>query len=241
MRCSAREGCRDGSVDKQADVKPDAPSPRRAGVPAPSSRAVFVDRDGTLNELVYDEVHGILDSARKPDQVVLLRGAGAFLKGVRDAGYRVVVVTNQPGIAKGTLSLSDLEAVHRRLAELLAADGGRWDEILYSPYHPTGGPWARPEYVKDSECRKPKPGMLLRAAREHGIDLGQSWMVGDGLVDVQAGRSAGCRTILLTRVKVSHIEKFMDVEGAEPDYVAGSLPECLEIIKSGRQPPRRKE
>lgn len=217
------------------------PSPRRSAGATPGGRAVFVDRDGTLNEMVYDETHGVLDSPRRPEQVRLLPGAGAFLRGVREAGYRVVVVTNQPGVAKGTLTLAELDAVHRRLAELLAAEGGRWDDLEFSPFHPAGGPWARPEYVKDSDCRKPKPGMLLRAASAQGLDLAASWMVGDGLVDVQAGRAAGCRTILLTRAKVSLIEKFLDTEGAEPDYVAGSLAECLEIITSGWRPPRRKE
>lgn len=207
----------------------------------PSSAAVFVDRDGTLNELVYDEVHGILDSPRKPDQVVLVPGAGAFLQGVRDLGYRIVIVTNQPGIAKGTLSVEDLNAVNDRLAALLERDGGAWDDLLYSPFHPDGGPWARPEFVKQSDCRKPGAGMLRRAAEAYRLDLAQSWMVGDGLVDVQAGRTAGCRTILLAKVKVSHIEKFIDIEGAEPDFVAGSLGECLEVIRSGKQPPRRKE
>lgn len=213
-----------------------APSP-----PSGLRSAVFVDRDGTLNEMVYDEVHGILDSPRKPGQVVPMAGAGAFLKGLRAAGYVIVIVTNQPGIAKGTLSLDDLESVNDRLAELLAEDGGSWDHLEYSPYTTQAGPWARQEFVKDSECRKPKPGMLLRAAREHGLDLARSWMVGDGLVDVQAGRAAGCRTILLSKVRVSHIEKFIDLEGSEPDYVAASLLECLDIIRTGRPSPRRKE
>jgi len=203
--------------------------------------AVFIDRDGTLNELVYDEQHGILDSPRRPDQVHAIAGAGAFLKDVREMGYLAVVVTNQPGIAKGTLSHPDLDAVHARLAELCAREGGRWDDLEFSPYHEKGGPQARPDYVRDSDCRKPRPGMLLRAAERHGIDLAKSWMVGDGLVDVQAGRAAGCRTILLTRLKVSVIEKFMDMDGAVPDFIAASLGECARIIRTGEAPARRKE
>lgn len=218
----------------------DAASSSTDPVPA-GQAAVFVDRDGTLNEMVYDEVHGLLDSPRRPGQVRLLPGAGEFLKGVRDLGYRIVVVTNQPGLAKGTLTEADLDAVNQRIADLLAQEGGRWDDFECSPYHQEGGPWARPEYVRDSDCRKPKPGMLLRAARAQGLDLARSWMVGDGLVDVQAGKAAGCRTILLAKVKVQHVERFIEVSGSEPDFVAGNLRECLEIIRSGRPAPRRKE
>ncbi len=193
--------------------------------------AVFVDRDGTLNEMVYDEVHGLLDSPRKPEQVVLLPGAGAFLKGLRELGYRIVVVTNQPGIAKGTLTVQDLEAVNARLADLLAEEGGRWDDLFYSPYHPKGGPWARPEYVRDTACRKPAPGMLLEAAQKHELDVARSWMVGDGLVDVQAGRRAGCRTILLCKAKLQDIERFVSMKDTEPDFLAGRLAEALQIIE----------
>ncbi len=187
--------------------------------------AVFIDRDGTLNEMVYDEVHGLLDSPRKPEQVMLMPGAGAFLKGVRALGYRIVVVTNQPGIAKGTLSAEDLQAVNQRLSELLAAQGGAWDDLQVCTHHSRSGP--------PCDCRKPKPGMLLRAAEEHRLDLGKSWMVGDGLVDVQAGRAAGCRTILLAKVKVQEIERFISMEGAEPDFVAAGLDEALPIIRKG--------
>lgn len=197
-------------------------------------RAVFLDRDGVLNEMVYDETHGLLDSPRNVSQVVMMPGAGRFLQAVHELGYLTVVVTNQPGIAKGTLHPEDLERIHRRLAELLAAEGRGWDDLWYSPYHPHGGPWARPEFVRDSPCRKPKPGMLLQAAVRHDIDLARSWMIGDGLVDVQAGRAAGCRTILLTRLKLGEIERFLSIEGAEPDFIAASLSAALEIIRGAK-------
>ncbi len=196
----------------------------------PNTKAVFIDRDGVLNEMVYDEVHGLLDSPRRPEQVVMIRGAGTFLKGVRELGYLSVVVTNQPGIAKGTLTQADLEAVNSRLRELLATEGGAWHDLLYSPYHPHGGPWARPEFVRESDCRKPKPGMLLRAAAAHRIDLKRSWMVGDGMVDIQAGQAAGCRTILVTKLKIPEIERFLELK-AEPDHVVANLGDALDVIR----------
>ena len=170
--------------------------------------------------MVYDPTHGLLDSPRRSEQVELMNGAAAFLEGVRERGYFVVLVTNQPGISKGTLLYTDLDSVHGRLAELLAPQC--WDDIRFCPHHP--------EFGSACECRKPKPGMLLDAAAEHGIDLAQSWMVGDGLVDVQAGRAAGCRTVLVTRLKVSVIEAFFETEGAEPHVVAKDLLEALQAI-----------
>jgi D-glycero-D-manno-heptose 1,7-bisphosphate phosphatase len=183
-------------------------------------RAIFIDRDGTLNRMVYDSTHGLLDSPRRPEQVELMHGAVAFLEGVRAQNYAVIMVTNQPGISKGTLSFADLDSVHAQLAALLAPEG--WDDLRFCPHHP--------EFGSVCECRKPKPGMILEAAAAHGIDLGQSWMVGDGLVDVQAGRAAGCKTVLVTKLKVSVLEAFFELDGAEPDFVAKDLPEALQAI-----------
>jgi D-glycero-D-manno-heptose 1,7-bisphosphate phosphatase len=183
--------------------------------------AVFIDRDGTLNDMVYDENHGTFDSPRRADQVRLRPGATEFVRGVRAAGFLAVIVTNQPGVAKGTLTQADLDAVHGRLAELLAAGGASWDALYVCPHHPG---------VSACDCRKPKPGMLLQAAKEHGIDLARSWMVGDGLVDIGAGRAAGCRTILVSNLKIEQIERFLEWEHGAPDHVARTLAEALTII-----------
>lgn len=195
-------------------------------------RAVFLDRDGTINEMVYDTNHGVIDSPRRADQVVLLPGAAAFIKGVQALGCLVVVVTNQPGVAKGTMTMEDLHAVNDRIAELLKVDGAKWNDLYCSPYHPDGGPFAVKEFVRNTNCRKPKPGMLLEAAAKHQIDLKESWMVGDGLTDVQAGRAAGCKTILLAKPKIDIIEKFLSLENAQPDFFVANLPEALQVIRS---------
>ena len=173
-----------------------------------------------------------MDSPRRPEQVVLMPGAGAFLRGLREHGFRIVVVTNQPGLAKGTLTEPELNAVNTRLAELLAEEGGAWDELRYCPHHPKAGPGTVATYVRDCDCRKPKPGLLTGAAAAHSADMARSWMIGDGIVDVQAGRAAGCRTMLVCALKLNGIEKFMALD-AVPDAVAGSLAEALTIITKG--------
>ncbi len=162
-----------------------------------------------------------------------MRGAARFLKGIHELGYVAIVVTNQPGFAKGTLTRSDLEAVNARLAELLAEKGASWDDLRFCPHHPDGGATLVPEFVEDCACRKPKPGMLLEASEDLHIDRSVSWMIGDGLTDIQAGHAAGCRAILLGKLKLMHIERFFDIEGTEPDVIAADLNAALEAIRAG--------
>lgn len=192
--------------------------------------AIFIDRDGVLNEMVFDETHGLLDSPRRPEQVKAISGAGTFLKQASEAGFLVVVVTNQPGIAKATLKEAELDQVHETLAGQLSEEGGKWDDLFYSPFHPSPGPNGVVEFTKRTDCRKPGPGMLLAAAEKHGIDLAKSWMIGDGIVDVQAGKAAGCKTILITSVKISNIEQFVEMENAMPDAVVKNLANAWKVI-----------
>jgi len=153
------------------------------------SPAIFLDRDGTL---IAD-----VGYVRHPDDVRLLPGAADALKRFRDLGFRLVVVSNQSGVARGLFTDQQLQEIHQRLEQVLASDGVRLDAAYYCPYLP--GPEAVVEsYRRDSELRKPRPGMLLKAAQEHGLDLAGSWMIGDSPRDVEAGRRAGCRTILLS-------------------------------------------
>jgi D-glycero-D-manno-heptose 1,7-bisphosphate phosphatase len=143
--------------------------------------AAFLDRDGTINVKAPEGEY-----VETPAEVRLLPGAAAAVRRLNEAGIPVLVVTNQRGIALGRMTEADLAAVHRRLAELLAAEGARVDAWYHCP-HDRG----------ECDCRKPEPGMLLRAAREHGVDLERSVMIGDAESDVEAGRRAGARTVLL--------------------------------------------
>jgi len=191
--------------------------------------AVFLDRDGTLNEVVYNQ-DGMEDSPFRPEQLVLLPGAGEFTRRIRDAGYRTVLVTNQPGVAKGSVTIAGLDQIHTYLRDLLAKDGGGLDRICYCPHHPVGRPGFSSPFVQICDCRKPSPGMLLEAAKEIGIDLLRSWMVGDKMLDVKAGQAAGCRTILLTRSSPEPLTN--STVSLRPDYFAGNLAQALDIILS---------
>lgn len=186
-----------------------------------------------MNEMVYDETHGILDSPRKPEEVRLMPKAADFLKTIKKCGYLAVVVTNQPAIAKETLSLKTLQAINEKLAALLAAEGAGWDDLRYCPHFPDPV-MKKNEHTIACSCRKPKPGLLLSAAGKFNIDLPASWMVGDGLNDVQAGKAAGCRSILVTRLKIEQVERFFNLKNCQPDAIAGDLMKAAEIIQAGK-------
>ncbi|MCH7883618.1 MAG: HAD-IIIA family hydrolase [Planctomycetes bacterium] len=153
-----------------------------------SQPAVFLDRDGTI----IDDVGYLND----PEKVRLLPGAADAIRRMRSAGYRVVIISNQSGIARGMLDEPTLAQIQARLEELLDQDGASLDGVYYCPY--LDGPDAVVEaYRRNSELRKPRPGMLFQAARELNLDLKRSWMIGDSTSDVAAGHRAGCRTILV--------------------------------------------
>jgi D-glycero-D-manno-heptose 1,7-bisphosphate phosphatase len=181
-----------------------------------SNAAVFFDRDGTL---VHDP--GYLNH---PDQVQLVDGAAEALKEFQILGYQTVVVTNQSGVARGIVTVEMLERIHDRLRELLAAKGAALDAIYYCPYHPEG---VVPEYTKDSDWQKPKPGMLLAAAQEMDIDPARSWMIGNGDRDVEAGRNAGCKTILISSAHSDTVQR----HESKPDFLAVNLREAVNIVK----------
>lgn len=186
----------------------------------PGRRAVFLDRDGT----VADEVGYVNHVSR----VRLLPGSAAALKRIREAGFLSVVVTNQAGVARDYFEEAIVHQANQRLRDLLAAEGASLDAIYYCPHHPREG---APPYRLDCDCRKPRPGMLLRAAGDLGIDLPRSYMVGDGVVDVAAGRAAGATTILvLTGYGRGHLEHRRHRWTVEPDHVAEDLGGAVDWI-----------
>ncbi|NBC11608.1 MAG: HAD-IIIA family hydrolase [Planctomycetes bacterium] len=188
--------------------------------------AVFLDRDNTI-------IHNDGDLG-DPDGVRLIQGAASAIASLCGLGYKVVVVTNQGGVARGKYKEADVEAVNQRLDQEVrkAANGARIDAFYFCPFHPEGN---LKQYRKDHPERKPHPGMLQRAARELKLDLGQSWMVGDQLRDIQAGAAAGTRTVLVGDAS-SAGELDEREAGAEPDFVAANLTEAVRVIAQQRKP-----
>lgn len=182
-----------------------------------------------INEIVYYPDAGRIDSPFNVAQFKLLPQVGEAIALINAMGMKAVVVSNQPGIARNNFHEKTLEEIDRRMTQDLAARGAHVDAIYYCRHHPEG---TNREYAVDCDCRKPKPGLLLQAAREMDIDLSASYMVGDGLTDMQAGRNAGCKTILVGRKKcdLCHVMEDMDVR---PDLIVGSLMEAVGKMQDG--------
>ena len=176
--------------------------------------AVFLDRDGTLNREV--------DYLSNPDQVELIAGVGAGLRALAAAGYALVVVTNQSGVARGYFDEETLAAIHRRLEELLDAEGIRLDGLEWCPHHP--------DHDGPCTCRKPAPGMLERAAAALDLNLAGSWIVGDAARDLEAGAAVGARGVLVRTGKGQAELVRLQGAGSEPAHVAADLEQAARLI-----------
>jgi len=151
-----------------------------------SIKAIFLDKDGTL---IRDVPYNV-----DPNRIALSCKAAEGLRLFSQLGYKLIVVSNQPGVAMGYFDENELRKVWKRLDELLQPEGVQLAGYYYCPHHPVG---LLTDLAMACDCHKPLPGMLLQAAEDHGIDLSCSWMVGDILNDIEAGKRAGCRTILI--------------------------------------------
>lgn len=186
---------------------------------ANKQKAIFLDRDGTINEYV-----GFL---RKEEDFRLIPGVSEAIKKINNSGYLAIVVTNQPVIARGEVTEEELEEIHKKMETLLGLDGAYIDDIYYCPHHPDKGFEGEiPELKIECDCRKPKTGMLEKAAREHNIDLSSSIMIGDSTLDIKMAENAGMQSILLKTGQKGEDGKY-DVS---PTLIAEDLNDAINKI-----------
>ncbi len=178
--------------------------------------ALFLDRDG----VIVDEAEYLAD----PAQVRLLPGSAEAIAEVNRQGVLVVVVTNQSGVARGYFPESRVAEIHEQLDRLLVGQGAHITRYYYCPHHPTEG---RSPYRVDCQCRKPRPGMLLQAARDLSLDLQESYLVGDKLSDLEAGASAGCRTVLVRTGYGGALADTLKPQGLNLEMIADGLREAV--------------
>ena len=149
----------------------------------------------------------------------LIGGVSEAIKKINSSGFLVIVITNQPVIARGEVSFEELEEIHNKMETLLGNNGAYLDDIFYCPHHPDKGfEGERPELKLDCECRKPKTGLFMQAAKKYNIDLANSWMVGDTLLDMEAGKNAGCSVVLCGTNSEYHGVQFKKLEECV-DYI----------------------
>ncbi len=179
-------------------------------------RAVFLDRDGTIIE----HVDYIYDCS----QVKLIPRASDAIKLLNESGFKVIVITNQPGVARGYFTEETVREINEFIQQRLVKEGARIDKVYYCPHHAEG---VIEEYAKVCDCRKPSPGMIEKAVRELGIDLKGSFVIGDRAIDVEAGDRAGCRTVLLAGEAPPGSGKETPII---PDHVAPDLYEAVKWL-----------
>lgn len=179
-------------------------------------KAIFLDKDGTLIPNIPYNVD--------PEQITLMPGAVAALSRLEAQGFIFVVISNQAGVARGIFQEEELRPVRRKIESLFKTEALQLAGFYYCPHHPEG---SVAEFRRDCSCRKPAAGMILQAARDLSIDLQRSWMMGDILNDVEAGKRAGCRSILLNH---GNETEWVDGPFRKPDFVASDLPQAADFI-----------
>ena len=187
---------------------------------------ILFDRDGTLNRLVFSDRYGIWDTPPTAEQFQLLPGAIYAVRRVQDAGWKAAIISNQPGIGKNKYTREDFEGVDRKLTEWLAAEGLSLDARYFCFHHPEA---ANEDYRAVCECRKPLPGLILQAARDAGVRVGECVMIGDTQRDIEAGKAAGCRTVLVRTGPAGELARIR-ASGIEPDLVASDVGAAVDLI-----------
>jgi D-glycero-D-manno-heptose 1,7-bisphosphate phosphatase len=182
-------------------------------------RAAFLDRDG----VVIEEIGHL----RRREDVRLLPGAALAVRTLHELGFLVIVATNQSVVARGLCTEADVSEIHSEVARQLAAEGAQVDDWLYCPHHPDG---AVARYRIDCACRKPKPGMLIEAQIRHGLNLAESFLIGDKISDIVAAHRAGCRAVL---VRTGHGAAEMNLPNPDerPEHIAYDLPAAVQWIR----------
>jgi len=185
-------------------------------------KAVFLDRDGVLNELVLNPATGEYEPPHSPVDLILFPYVIESLRVLQDADFELFLVSNQPDYAKGKTLLENIHTVHARFNHILTSGGIYFREYYYCYHHPNG---VVPEYSFACECRKPKPYFLLKAARDYGINLENSWLIGDRDSDIECGKAAGTKTIMIDETHSSGLRG-----SSHPDKIAANLKDALTII-----------
>ena len=193
------------------------------------NKAIFLDRDGVLLSLVYDTKNDLVRTPLSVKEIVFAPHVVATLSAIQALGYKLFVVSNQPDLALKRINQKTFQAMQDHIESFFKKNQINIEEYYYCFHHPFA---LFPSYKKICDCKKPKPGLIFRAAKEHDIDLSRSWMIGDGVNDVIAGHTAGCRTILIANLLESGYLTILEnnLNGIHPDYIVKKIEETVSIL-----------
>jgi D-glycero-D-manno-heptose 1,7-bisphosphate phosphatase len=195
------------------------------------NKAVFLDRDGVINEIVFHEDVEVLDSPFNIRQVRIIKGAFEAIATFNRLGYKVLLVTNQPGAAKGKMSLARIEEVNQHIVNMASKSEALIDHVYCCPHHPVGTPEGDPALIIPCKCRKPGTSLLLAGIDEYKVDMNLSFMVGDSISDIQAGKTIGLKTILVGGLKCD-ARRLYEEKDCLPDSVFQDLNSFAQSLKS---------
>ncbi len=193
-------------------------------------KAIFFDRDGVINDLIFNPKTGEFESPHHLKDLKMISGAAHAMKAAQDKGFEIFIVSNQPSYAKGKTTLEEIKRIALSVMENLEAEGVSVRDSFYCYHHPRG---ILPEWTMLCECRKPSPFFLKMAAEQYVLDLGSSWMIGDQDTDIECGKLAGCQTILIENPdseKKRGQKNEQDIAKAKPDHKVKNLAEAVKII-----------
>ncbi len=191
------------------------------------TKAVFLDRDGVINKIIYHQETGILDTPFTVSQFKLLPRVGASIRMINSLGLKTIIVSNQPGLAKKHFDMRTLNAIDQKMHSSLSKQNAGLDAVYYCLHHPQA---EDNRYKKNCKCRKPKPGLLSQAAKDFDLNLKKCYLIGDGITDIQAGKAVGCTTFLIGNHKCD-LCRFLSKKKIKPDFIVPNLYQATKIIK----------
>jgi mannose-1-phosphate guanylyltransferase / phosphomannomutase len=195
------------------------------------NKAVFLDRDGVVNEIVFHEDVEVLDSPFNIRQVRIIKGAFEAIATFNQLGYKVLLATNQPGAAKGKMSLARIDEINQHIVNMASKSEALIDHVYCCAHHPIGTPEGDPALIKTCKCRKPGTGLLLTGIDEYKIDINVSFMVGDSISDIQAGKAIGLKTVLVGGLKCD-ARRLYEEKDCIPGSVFQDLDSFAQSLKS---------
>ena len=191
------------------------------------SKAVFLDRDGVINELIITKDDGVVDSPNSVTQFKIIPGVTNALKILKKLGYKLILISNQPGVAKNYYNLKEFYKIKQKMESTFVKHQVKLDDQYYCLHHPDA---KNPKYKKNCQCRKPKIKLVTESIKAHHIDLQKSFFIGDGIVDLQLAKRVKCRSIFIGNINSTILKVFQE-KNISPFYIAHDLLEAAKYIK----------